>query len=349
MITAAGLSKDVRLRTRRFGRSGPPIHVVDQVSLEIAPGQVLGIVGPPGSGRTTLGLMLTGRLTPDSGTVRVSGSDLYRRDKRERDEARAQLQIVGEGIEQLPGRRTQVGDVLTAAVAAGEVRGGGAADREPTELLGLVGLDASVAQSRVGALTPRERRLVEVARVLGMRPALVVLDDPLGSGSDEAMIRHLMLQLHDECGTALVVVGSSLDDVEGLCDPIIVMYLGSVMEVIEPGDLPLVALHPYTHALVSASRPDAYSTKLVLKGDPPEPGQRPSGCVFRTRCFRAQERCVHEAPQLKRPLGATHAVACHFPEVPIPGPGTEGAARPDVGRSAGLGSPEPTAREFAEE
>lgn len=349
MITAEGLSKDARLPRGRFGRSGAPVRVVDQVSIQIAAGQVIGIVGHPHSGRTTLGRLLTGRLVPDAGTLTVSGTDVHRLAKRETAQVCQQLQILGDGAQQLPGGRTLVAAALGAASAAGAARGEFGPALEPGELLAQVGLDPDLGQARLGALTPRQRRLVAAARVVALRPSLVVLDDPVGSGRDEdsELIRRLMLRLREEQGAALVLVGSSLDDVPPWCDRVLVMYLGSVMEVLEPSEIPDAALHPYTHALISAADPGAFPARLALKGDPPEPGDRPSGCVFRTRCFRAQERCADEVPQLTQPLGATHPVACHFPELPARGSQPADVPPPPADAVPGR-SPEPTGREFAE-
>ncbi len=351
MIRAAGLSKDVRRPRGRLGRSGPVVRAVEAVDLELDAGEIVGIVGPTGSGRTTLGLLLTGRLTPDAGTLHVAGTDIHSLTRDERRAQRDQLQLVGDAGDELPGRRTLVADVLGAAIEAGAARGSGEGEFDPAELLALVGLEPDVLAARVGALTPRQRRLVAAARVVARRPSLVVLDDPVGAGEDDdsVRIREVMLRLRREQRTAVVVVASSLEDVLDLCDRILVMYLGAVMEVLEPSDIPAAALHPFTHALISAADAGAYSTRVVLKGDAPDPVERPTGCVLHPRCFRAQERCVSESPQLAQPLGATHLVACHFPEIPVRGSlPQEIEPVPDVGEPA-LGSVEPTAREFAEE
>lgn len=355
MIAAVGLSKEVRLRRARPGRPAATLRVVDDVSLEISAGETVGVLGPPGPGRTALGRLLAGQIAPDAGAITISGIDIHRLDKREREGRLASLEIIGDGRDQLPGRRARVGDTLAAAVEAGIAARQSAGDTvlapalasTPDELLALVGLNTSLAAARIGDLSQRQLRLLSAAQVVAVRPALVVLDAPVAAGDDEASvaIRRVMLRLRDELGTSLVIMGDSLDEVVELSDRILVVYLGRAMEELEPADIADEALHPYTHALVSAADPSAYSTRIALKGSSPDPNERPTGCVFRLRCFQAQERCADEIPELAQPLGATHRVACHFPSIPV----RSGASAGGQKQVAGLGSPEPTGREFAEE
>lgn len=346
VITASGLVKDFRLPRGRLGRAGGPMRAVDGVTLEIAPGEVLGLVGPAGAGKTSVGLMLAGRIAPDAGTVRFNGADLQQVGRRERAAVRDELQVVGGRSDDLPGRRS-VREVLASALASGATRGAAAEDQDPAELLAEVGLEAALADSSVGKLTGPQRALVAVARSVALRPALVVCDqlEDAVSADQRTLVVDRLLRLRDEVGTALLILARDLADVVPLCDRVVVMYLGSVMEVLDRDDLSAAALHPFTHALALAGSAGPSASSPVMKGEPPAPGKRPTGCVFRTRCFRAQGRCADEAPQLTRPLGSTHPVACHFPERMAQG---EHGTRPDSEAASGLGSPEPTARDFAE-
>ncbi len=345
MITAADLVKDFQSPRGRLGRRGGPVRAVEGLNLEIMPGEVVGLVGPAGAGKSTVGRMLAGRLVPDAGVVSYNGSDLQRVGRRSRAAVGDELQVVLGGSDELPGRRS-VREVLTSALASGATRGDGAGPQDPADLLAEVGLEASLAESAVGKLTGHQRALVEFARAVALRPALIVCDQRDTVSADErTRLLDLLLRLRDEAGTALVLLARDLADVGPLCDRVVVMYLGSVMEILDRDDLPAAALHPFTHALALAGAAGPSGSGSILKGELPTPAERPTGCVFRTRCFRAQGRCADEVPELTRPLGSTHPVACHFPERF----GHVAQVRTsDLEAPAGLASPEPTGRDFAE-
>ena len=357
MILASSVTKDFGLGRSRVGRSRGSVRAVAQLDLEVGAGEILGIVGPVGAGKSTVGLLLSGRLTPDSGTVSFHGADLARAGRRQRTSLRDDLEIVRPGTGHLPARRS-VGEVLKAALARGADRGPATGRLEPTELLAEVGLAESVADVLVGRLTAQERGMVEFARVVASRPALVVVDQPDESVSAEqwAVGVDRLLRLSED-GTALVILAEALDDVVPRCERVAIMYAGSVIEILGREDLPAAALHPYSHTLLAASFPEAIRSTTAVEREPLEPDQGRGGCVYRNRCFRPQARCASEVPQLSRPLGSTHPVACHFPEVPIPGasgpslrPEPDAAAGTAEGSAApaGRGSTEPTGREFAE-
>jgi oligopeptide/dipeptide ABC transporter ATP-binding protein len=259
---------------------------------------------------------------------------------------RDELQVVLGGSDDLPGRRS-VREVLAAALASGATRGGPADPQSPAELMAEVGLEGSLSDSAVGKLTAHQRALVGLARAVALRPALIVCDQLDTMLADErTLVVDRLLRLRDEAGTALVILARDLADSVPPCDRVVVMYLGCVMEILDRDDLPAAALHPFTHALalpVGSAGPSG--SGVVLKGVPLAPAERPTGCVFRTRCFRAQGRCADEVPELTRPLGSTHPVACHFPERIAQG----AQGRPaDVEAAEDLASPEPTARDFAQ-
>lgn len=343
MITATGVVRDTRLPRGRLARPGRRVRAVDGLNLEISPGELLGIVGPTGAGKATTGLLLTGRLAPDAGTVSYQGADLQGAGRRERGSLREQLQLVGPGADELS-RRAVVGEVLAEAVGAGSTRRTVPTAPEPEALLTAIGLDAGLVEQRIGKLTDSQRGRVALARVMALNPALVVLD--LGNGSmpsdERDLILEVLLRLRAEVGTAVVVLAPEIADVS-TCDAILVMYLGRVVEVLDATDLPDESLHPYTHALLAVGSGVSSSAQSTLKGRPLAPGQRPSGCVFRTRCFKAQDLCADQTPQLSRPLGSTHPVACHFPQRwAASAAGSSGPGAADGDR------PEPTAQEFAE-
>jgi oligopeptide/dipeptide ABC transporter ATP-binding protein len=349
MIRAVGLVKDVTAPRGRLGRRGRPVRTVDGLSLQVRSGEVLGLVGPAGAGKTTAALMLAGRLVPDAGRVSYDGTDLHRVGRRERTRVRDELQVVLGRSDEMPGRRS-VREVLTSALDTGAARGADPDRPDPADLLAEVGLGASVADVAVGKLTGDQRALVGLARAVALRPALVVcqVPDDAMSAAERSLVADRLLRLRDEAGTALVILARTLADLPASTDRVVVMYLGCVMEILDRHDLPSAALHPFTSALILAESAGSDDAGPFLKGEPLGPGIRPSGCVFRTLCFRAQGRCADEVPQLTRPLGSTHPVACHFPERLTQGAWRPGGADPDPDAAADGRSMEPTAREFAE-
>ncbi|MEU5863021.1 ABC transporter ATP-binding protein [Nonomuraea sp. NPDC047529] len=292
------------------------VHALTAASLTVAPGETVGIVGESGCGKSTLAKVLVGLQRPTSGSVRLHGRDLWTLTPGER---RA---LVGGGVGlifQDPStalnRRLPVGRILRDPL---DVHGRGTpAQREARvrELLDLVGLPAGVAGALPGQLSGGQRQRVAVARALALEPGLVVADEPTSAldVSVRAQILNLLLDLKERLGLALVFISHDIQTVRRMSDRVVTMYLGRIVEQTPAQSVPGRARHPYTRALFSAT-PGLISpiNPIPLVGAVPSATRPPSGCPFRTRCWRADDLCAAEPPPATR-AGDDHFFHCHHP------------------------------------
>ena len=306
----------VRHSLRRSG----VIRAVDGVSFELHQGETLGIVGESGSGKSTLGLAIVGVEKPASGTIDMSGDRISQLSERQLRPYRSRFQMIFQNPQASLNPRMTIGDSI-----AEPLRLHGMTDRAKVaaridELLSLVGLPGDVASRYPHMLSGGQQQRVAIARALAGSPDLIICDEPVSSldVSIQAQITNLLIDLQEELGVAYVFIAHDLALVRQISDRVLVMYMGQIVEMANSDDLYGQPLHPYTHALLSASPiPDAdlerSRERIILEGDAPSPLSPPSGCKFRTRCRWAQERCAEERPAL-RPAADGHLVACHFYE-----------------------------------
>jgi len=297
-------------------RGGAVVHAVDGVTFGVAAGETLAIVGESGSGKSTVARLVVRLLTPTAGTITFAGDDVGRASRRDLRALRRRVQIVFQdpysSLDPRMTARAIVAEPLRVAGRRDEI-----ASRVP-EVFELVGLGREHEGRFPHELSGGQRQRVGIARALVVEPELLVLDEPVSAldGSIQAQILNLLSALQSALGLAYVFIAHDLSVVRHLADRIAVMHLGRIVETGTTAQLFDAPAHPYTQALVSAAPvPDPVieraRQRIVLRGELPSAQDPPSGCRFRTRCWKAIDRCAEEDPALVD-RGQGHPVACHF-------------------------------------
>jgi len=294
----------VRGLRKYFGRPERPVRAVDDVSFEIAKGEVLGLVGESGSGKSTIGRSVVKLIDPSKGEIRFAGTDLAPLSPRAMRPYRRRLQIIFQDPYASLNPRQRVGATLDEALATHGLHPGPARAKRVGELLSLVGLAPQHAQRYPHEFSGGQRQRIGIARALAVEPEFIVADEPVSAldVSIQAQVINLLSDLRERFHLTMLFISHDLDVVEYLCDRIVVLYLGKVMEVAPARALYRTPQHPYTQALLEASpRPDPRERRerRLLQGDIPSPIDPPSGCVFRTRCPHALDACAAEVPALR--------------------------------------------------
>jgi peptide/nickel transport system ATP-binding protein len=302
----------VEYRLRRSER----IAALCDVSLAITPGEIIGLVGESGCGKSTLARAMLGLQPPTDGIVRLGDTDIWAQRTRER--RRGIARSVG-AVFQDPGSslnpRLAVRDILAGPLI---VHGIGTRAERATrvrELVELVGLPDSVLPLRPSALSGGQRQRIAVARALALSPALIVADEPTSAldASTQNQILNLLLDLRDRLRVAILFISHNIQAVSYVADRVIVMYLGHVVEAGPTRPLHDSPRHPYTRALLSSSPMLTGSReRIILEGSVPTARQPPSGCPFRTRCWKAESECAERFPAAREFDGQT--VHCIAPE-----------------------------------
>lgn len=314
LIEAKGLSKAFEAGGgfRLFGPART-IRAVTDVDLVLRRGEAVGLIGESGSGKSTIGRLALGLLQPSAGSVRFDGVDLAAADPAVLRGFRRRMQLVFQDpYSSLDPRRTIGEQIADGLVIHGLAKSGETAARV-AELLGQVGLTPAHASRYPNAFSGGQRQRVGIARALATRPELLVADEPVSAldVSVQAQVLELLAHLRSELGLSLLFISHDLSAVRHLCDRIVVLYLGRVMEEGPTAEVYANPRHPYTRALLSAVPilGARRKTREVLKGDPPSPANPPSGCVFRTRCALAIPDCALAVPP-SLAVGPGHMAAC---------------------------------------
>jgi peptide/nickel transport system ATP-binding protein len=295
---------EVRALKRYFGSKDKPVRAVDGVSFAIHRGETLGLVGESGSGKSTIGRTVLRLLDCSGGQVLYRGDDIGTLSNERMRKLRSKLQIIFQDPYASLNPKMRIGAVLGEALAThGLHQGPGAQARRIAELLELVGLRAEHASRFPHEFSGGQRQRIGIARALAVEPEFIVADEPLSAldVSIQAQVINLLAELRERLSLTMLFISHDLDVVEYLCDRVVVLYLGHVMEVAPTAELFARPLHPYTRALLAASpKPDPTieSAAVPLQGDIPSPVNPPSGCVFRTRCPLAVEACAQSLPPL---------------------------------------------------
>jgi dipeptide transport system ATP-binding protein len=301
-------------------RAKATVRALEGVSLSLAAGRTLAVVGESGCGKSTLARQIAMLEVPTSGTVRIGGVDATAADAQTRRALRRSVQMVFQNPFASLNPRKKIGQALEEPLAINTALGRSERAERGLAMLGRVGLSPEHYRRYPHMFSGGQRQRVAIARALMLEPRLVIADEPVSAldVSIQAQVLNLLMDLQDETGVAYVFISHNLAVVELIADEVIVMYLGRVMERAPKAELFAAPRHPYTRALLASTpRVDVRAgaaaleraAKSALSGELPSPLAPPSGCVFRTRCPFAIGRCAEAVPALE-PAGAAHAAAC---------------------------------------
>jgi peptide/nickel transport system ATP-binding protein len=295
-----------------FGRGSQRVRAVRGVSFEIPHGETLGLVGESGSGKSSLGRAVLQLIPVAQGSVQLEGRELVGLSASQMRPLRREVQMVFQDPSLNP--RQRAGDMLDEVLSTHGLHQGAARGPRIAQLLHLVGLKPEHAERFAHEFSGGQKQRLGIARALAVEPRFIVADEPLSAldMSIQAQIVNLLIQLREQLGLTLLFISHDLDVVQYLCDRVVVLYLGRVMEIAPTADLFASPAHPYTRALLSAAPipdPEQAAPRVDLQGDPPSPLNPPSGCVFRTRCPHAVSACAETIPELT-PTTSGRLVAC---------------------------------------
>lgn len=309
----------VHFPVQRQALSGAPLTVkaVDDVSLKVAAGEAVGLVGESGCGKSTLGRSVLRLLEPTSGRIVFDGQDITALCARALRPLRRQFQMVFQDPFNSLNPRMTVGQSIGEALDIHRLCASSAARQARVhELLQQVGLAPDIAGRFPHQFSGGQRQRIGIARALAVEPRLIVCDEPVSAldVSVQAQVINLLQDIQRDSGLAYLFISHDLAVVEHLCQRIVVMYLGRVVESGEARAVCRTPQHPYTQVLLSsvpAVTPSAKRERILLSGDVPSPIHPPSGCPFHPRCPVAESRCRTERPEIRRAANS-HEVACHL-------------------------------------
>ncbi|WP_255952357.1 ABC transporter ATP-binding protein [Streptomyces odontomachi] len=324
LLDVAGLTKHFPI-TGGFPirRTIGAVQAVDGVDFSVNEGESLGLVGESGCGKSTTGRLITRLLEPTAGKIHYRGQEITHASRRELAPVRSEIQMIFQDPYASLNPRQTVGKIISGPMEINDINPKGGREARVRELLETVGLNPEHYNRFPHEFSGGQRQRIGVARALALEPKLIVADEPVSAldVSIQAQVVNLLQKLQRELGIAFVFIAHDLAVVRHFSQRVAVMYLGRIVEIADRDELYSNPRHPYTRALLSAVPevvPDGAPVRerIRLMGDVPSPVNPPSGCRFRTRCWKATEKCATETPPLVRADGSkeTHLTACHYPE-----------------------------------
>jgi oligopeptide/dipeptide ABC transporter ATP-binding protein len=321
ILRLEGIVKHFPIRTGLFRKETGRVHAVDNVDLTLKAGETLGLVGESGCGKSTLARTIIKLLEPTEGRIVFNGRDITTFTRRQMREVRREMQIVFQDPYASLNPRMTVREIVAEPLRIHGMYRGAQGRSRVNELLRTVGLSPEHGNRFPHEFSGGQRQRIGFARALALNPQLLVLDEPVSAldVSIRAQVVNLLESLQREFGLTYIFVAHDLSLVRHVADRVAVMYLGKIVELGTRQQVYETPTHPYTQALLSAVPIEdpalrGKRERIVLTGDVPSPANPPSGCRFRTRCWKAQAICAEEEPALVD-RGGAHPSACHFAEV----------------------------------
>ena len=316
LLSAENLVKRFPIRGGTLNRVVNYVQAVNGVSFTVRRGEVLGLVGESGSGKTTIGRLVLRLEEATAGKVIFDGTNILELPKKEMRRFRKRMQIIFQDPYASLNPREKVRTVIGHALALHSIGTPESRRERAAELVEQVGLSPDQLDRFPHEFSGGQRQRVGIARALAVNPDFLVADEPVPAldVSIQAQVINLLSDLKDQLDLTMLFIAHDLAVVEHICDRVAVMYLGKIMELAPSSSLYNNPNHPYTEALLSAvpvPEPGHQQKRTVLSGDIPSAINPPSGCVFRSRCPRAEAICATETPELKQ-IGPDHFSACHL-------------------------------------
>ena len=318
LVSVKNISKTFEV-TKGLTTKKKLVHAVNDVSFDIFSGETFSLVGESGCGKSTTGRLLNHLVSPDTGEIIFDGKDITHIKESEMRSLRSDIQMIFQDPYGSLNPRMRVQDLVGEPLLIHTKMSSGERLKKVHELLEVVGLSSLHGERYPHEFSGGQRQRIGIARALSVNPKLIIADEPVSAldVSIQAQVLNLMQDLQKEYNLTYLFISHDLSVVEMISDRIAVMYLGTIVEVAPKEVLYKNPVHPYTRALISAvpiPDPTRKRNRIVIKGDIPSPSNLPSGCLFRTRCPYATEKCKEERPEYTE-VEKDHFVKCHYTDL----------------------------------
>lgn len=322
LIEIKNLTKHFPVKRGFWSRTVNQVQALNNINLTINKGEIIGVVGESGCGKSTLGKLILKLLEPTSGEVIYKNKNIFSLGNTEMRKLRQELQIVFQNPYSSLSPRMKIKDIISEPITVHKLfNTKNEVTNRTNELLNLVGLETYLGDRYPHELSGGQRQRIAIARALALNPRFLILDEPVSAldVSVQAQILNLLIDLQKKLDLTYLFISHNLSVVSYVSHKIIVMYLGHIVEAGTKDEIMHNAQHPYTKALLSAAPQirtgekgtgNSEKERIILHGDIPDPSNPPSGCVFRTRCPIAKEKCTIEEPKLELRNGRLSA--CHY-------------------------------------